>query len=114
MPEWLWSILVGVVVVGLIAALRRTDLDRLNKLESWTKEKERFDYEFRHNEYSPAITRIHSDLLPLLKQVSGIDQRVAELKDWKHDIGEAYLPRAVDEHERRLNKLDAKVFNGHK
>jgi hypothetical protein len=52
------------------------------------------------------------ELTTLQAQFTALQQRVEGLHKWKHDIGEAYLPRAVDEHERRLNRLDAKVFNG--
>lgn len=38
MPEWLWSIVVGVIVVGLVIAIRRNDYDRLKSLEHWRDE----------------------------------------------------------------------------
>lgn len=31
MPEWLWSIVVGIVVMGLVAALRASDQRRLDE-----------------------------------------------------------------------------------
>lgn len=37
---------------------------------------------------------------------------IDELREWKHDVVDPYLPRAVEEHERRINRLDARVFNG--
>lgn len=113
MPEWLWSIVIGVVVIGLVVALRKTDLDRISKLEQWTKDKEKFDYEFRHNEYAPAITHINSDLLPLMKQVEILEGEQKKAEQWKHNVVDPYIPRAIDEHERRINRLDAKIFNGH-
>lgn len=37
---------------------------------------------------------------------------IKELREWKHVVVDPYIPRAIDEHERRINKLDAKIFNG--
>lgn len=37
---------------------------------------------------------------------------ILDLRKWKHTVVDPYIPRAVDEHERRINRLDAKVFNG--
>jgi hypothetical protein len=37
-PEWLWSIVVGIIVVGLVIAIRRNDYDRLKSLEQWREE----------------------------------------------------------------------------
>lgn len=52
------------------------------------------------------------ELTALRAQFDAAVERLEGLHGWKHQIGEAYLPRAVDEHERRLNRLDTKVFNG--
>lgn len=52
------------------------------------------------------------ELTTLRVQFDSAVERLDRLHGWKHSIGEAYLPRAVDEHERRLNRLEAKVFNG--
>jgi hypothetical protein len=121
-----WVIGIGLLIIlpliGVIWAFLRQEikdaraylLQLEGRFEQRTKDKDQFDYEFRHNEYSPAITRINSDLLPLMKQVEEIDKRVEELKKWKHGVVDTYLPRAVEEHERRLNRLETKIFNGHK
>lgn len=109
--------LIGVVWMFLrkeIADARMAIAQSESRFEQWKRDKEKFDYEFRHSEYAPAISRIHAELWPMGKQVESLEKRVGELKDWKHVIADAYLPRAVDEHERRINRLDAKVFNGHK
>lgn len=121
-----WIIGIGLPIVMLLigvvwAFLRKestatnADIAKLEtRFEQWTKDKEKFDHDFRHDEYGPAIDSINGKLLPFIAQMAIIDKRIDEVKDWKHEIGEAYLPRAVDEHERRLNRLDLKVFNGHK
>jgi hypothetical protein len=85
---------------------------QIGKLEQWSKDKERFDHEFRHDEYGKAITTINFTLWPLGKQVEIMERSVEDLREWKHMVVDAYLPRAVDEHERRINRLDQKVFNG--
>lgn len=66
----------------------------------------------KHDEYAFAIANINSKLLPLEVQMKLTEKMIQELRDWKHDLVDAYIPRAVDEHERRINRLDAKVFNG--
>lgn len=82
------------------------------RFEQRTKDKDAFDYAFRHTQYVNDISGINVLLWPLVQQVKNLDERLDSLHKWKHQVAEAYLPRAVDEHERRLNKLDAKVFNG--
>lgn len=114
MPEWLWSIVIGVVVIGLIAVIYHANQERFAKIEQWQKDKQIADHDFRHDEYNQAITRINSELWPLLKQVELLEKKHEAYGDWKHRVVDPYIPRAVDEHERRLNKLDAKVFNGNK
>lgn len=71
------------VLIAVIYSIMRRDIA---KLEKWTVEKEQFDRQWRHNEYAPKIAAINALLLPSLEKVSN--------------------------HERRINKLDAKVFNG--
>lgn len=53
-------------------------------------------------------------LTALLSDVTSLTKRFDALQDWKHKVGDAYLPRAVEEHERRLNRIEAKVYNGHR
>lgn len=124
-PDAKWVIGIGLLVIlpliGVVWTFLRKEISDARlaisqfeaRFEQWKRDKEKFDYEFRHNEYSPAISRINGDLWPLMKLVEGIDKRVGELKEWKHVVADAYLPRAIDEHERRINRLDAKIFNGH-
>lgn len=83
-----------------------------SRFDQYTKDKEKFDYDFRHGEYNIAITSINTQLWPLGERYGALEKRLDSLHHWKHEVGEAYLPRAVDEHERRLNRLEARVFNG--
>lgn len=124
-PDAQWVIGIGLLIIlpliGVVWTFLRKDIAAAHatclrieaRFDQWIKDKTQQDHDFRHNEYSPAITKINSDLWPLLKQMEAVDKRVDELKEWKHLVGDAYLPRAVDEHERRINRLDQKVFNGH-
>lgn len=45
-------------------------------------------------------------------RVGRTESDIKELRQWKHVVVDPYVPRAIDEHERRINKLDAKIFNG--
>ena len=91
LPEWLWSIVVGVIVVGLVAALRNADRERIkeisadvSKLEGrveqrWS-EKDRQDRDWRHDTYSPAIDAINARLLPLAQQMSEMERRMERVE----------------------------------
>lgn len=115
MPPWAWAAiaaLVQIIFVGLIVAIRSADQARIVKIEQWIKDKEKFDHEFRHDEYARAITDINLAMLSTKISIGQLEKILDDLRRWKHDVGETYLPRAVDDHERRLNRLDTKVFNG--
>jgi len=115
MPAWAWGAviaLVQIVVVGLIVALRTADQDRISKLEQWIKDKEKFDYEFRHDEYAHAITDINMLIWTTKGKMEQAEKTLDELREWKHVVIDPWVPRAIEEHERRINKIDAKVFNG--
>lgn len=49
----------------------------------------------------------------LLSRIDTHEKDLEGLRDWKHKVVDAYLPRAVDDHHRRLERLERKVFNGH-
>lgn len=123
--------LVGVVFNGLRERIRtleardhsavllaRVDAiaDALNKLEGRfeqrTKDKDEFDHKFRHGQYVNDITSINTKLWPLIQKVDDLEKRLDGLHEWKHVVGESYLPRAVDDIERRVEKLEGRVFNG--
>jgi hypothetical protein len=125
--------LVGIVYRGISARLDRleardnqavllTRIDALaaslsnldGRFEQRSKDRDKFDYEWRHGEYSNAISAINLMLYPLETKMEIAGKSIEQLRDWKHAVVDPYIPRAVDEHERRLNRLDAKVFNGHR
>lgn len=115
MPPWLITLIVGaiqVIIVGLVVALRAADKERMVRLEQWTHDKEKFDYEFRHDEYDRAIADINKVIWPTATKVEQLEESEKDLRGWKHTVVDAYLPRAVDEHERRLNRIESKLFNG--
>lgn len=108
MPVWLGAILglATFLLGGLVTAVWlfsgvSKDVERM-KQDIGTAE-----FGMRYQGLKNAI-----ELTTLRAQFDEAIKRQNKLHDWKHEIGEAYLPRAVDEHERRLNRLDSKVFNG--
>lgn len=80
MPEWLWALAIGGVLLGLIGVIWRGLERRLDKHEQWQADKERFDYNFRHNEYAPKIAGINEKLWPLASDVEAIDGRVKRIE----------------------------------
>ncbi len=108
MPVWVTAVLgVGTFVLGsLVSAVWL--LAGINKdVERMKEDIGTSDHGMRHTVHKTAnaVTELQRDLLATATRLEGLHK-------WKHDVGEAYLPRAVDEHERRLNRLDSKVFNG--
>lgn len=49
----------------------------------------------------------------LLSRIDTHEKDLEGLREWKHMTVDPYLPRAVDDHHRRLERLERKVFNGH-
>lgn len=74
MPEWLWSIVVGVIVVGLVAALRNADRDRIISLEQWTRDKDRTDRDWRHDEYQQEVSELKLKVRTLETKVERIER----------------------------------------
>jgi len=99
-------------LVGVVWALLQHRIAAI--ASSLTKLEGRFEQRAkdRDAEYVNTITAINKELWPLLQQVKTLEKDQQGMRDWKHLVVDKYLPRAVEEHERRLNKLDAKVFNG--
>src|ERR1051325_12118794 len=62
-----------------------------DRFEQWVRDKERFDHEFRHDEYAPAIQRINLELYPLVKQVEVREQEREKLREWKHIKADPYI-----------------------
>jgi hypothetical protein len=83
------------------------------RFEQRSKLKDEADRDFRHTRYASDVSMINMKLWPLDQKVEDMEKRLDGLHAWKHVVGEAYLPRAVDDIERRVGKLEGKVFNGH-
>lgn len=91
----LFGLLFGLVAV--IYSIIRSDVAKL--------------YESRHED-AQKFAAMNAVLWPLAEKVANIEEDQAGLREWKHLVIDPYVPRAIDEHERRMNRLDAKVFNG--
>lgn len=108
MPVWLTAVigfstfLIGSLVsaVWLLAGINR-DVERMKE-----------DIGTSESGLRSKVASNYIELTSLKASFNELVLRLNKLHDWKHEIGDAYLPRAVDEHERRLNRLDVKVFNG--
>lgn len=109
MPVWAGALL-GIatfIIGGLVSAVWL--LAGINKdVERMKEDIGTSEYGIRYQSLKNSI-----EVTTLKAQFDAALARLNSLHDWKHDTGDAYLPRAVDEHERRLNRLDVKVFNGH-
>jgi hypothetical protein len=109
MPVWLGAILgmVTFLIGGLVTAVWL--------FSGINKDVERMKQDIGTSEFGMRYQGLKNsiELTTLQAQFVAAVQRLDNLHDWKHETGEAYLPRAVDEHERRLNRIEAKVFNGH-
>lgn len=84
------------------------------RFDQRTKDKDEFDYKFRHGQYVNDITAINTLLWPLATKMEVVEKDIEGLRDWKHLVVDPYVPGTINEHDRRLNRLDAKVFNGHR
>jgi hypothetical protein len=52
---------------------------------------------------------VHSRLAANEVRVDNVEKDVQGLRNWKHVVVDPYVPRAIDEHERRINRLDQKM-----
>jgi hypothetical protein len=84
------------------------------RFEQRSKDRDKFDYEWRHGEYSNAISAINLMLYPLETKMEIAEKNIESLREWRHMVGDAYLPRAVDAIEGRVTRIESKVFNGNK
>jgi phosphoenolpyruvate carboxylase len=141
MPEWIWVALVGAVQVimgWLVVTLRAADQAQIVELKLKVTEKEKDittinatllpmvnqvrqlkDDQARVDQLEQwiqakenAITGINEKLLPMVNQVKQLEEDRTGIRAWKHLVVDPYIPRAVEEHERRINRLEGKVFNG--
>ncbi len=90
------------------------ELDRRldEKLANSDKQRMAFHDENRQklNEISHTTKAIftHSlDLVRINERVSVLEKRSQYMDEWKHETIDPYIPRAVDDLERRINKLES-------
>jgi hypothetical protein len=115
MPTWAWAIIFGAiqaVIIGLWQALRFADQRRIAKIEQWVEDNKNAFDKFQTNVYTPKLESLSKDVWQTMAHHADLDSRVASLHGWKHEVGEAYLPRAVDDIEKRVERLEHKIFNG--
>lgn len=115
MSEWLRYVLA--VALGLASAWITFRL-RFERFEARDAEREKAWWVWRNgldakiSEREEQSQRNAEELHRLEEIVKALKEELTGLHKWKHVVGDAYLPRGFDEHERRLNRLDAKVWNG--
>jgi hypothetical protein len=88
MPQWLWALIVGTVLLGLVGVIYALLLERLRNVEAWIRD--------------------HG--APLPSELQDVEVNVGGLRLWKHTTVDPYIPRAVDELDRRVGRLEDKVF----
>jgi hypothetical protein len=115
-PDWLPHVLTIIVCVGGAWIAFRIRFERFEAMdkrreEDWNSWRRSLDGTLHEREvHSRANTEM---VYRLGERMTALEKRVDSLHLWKHTVGEAYLPRAVDDHHRRLAELERKVFNGH-
>jgi hypothetical protein len=102
------------VLLARIDALTASLSNLDGRFEQRSKDRDKFDYEWRHGEYSNAISAINLMLYPLGAKMEIAEKNIESLREWRHMVGDAYLPRAVDAIEGRVTRIESKVFNGSK
>lgn len=116
MPEWTTYALTA--IAGILTAwitfrvrFERFEARDAERESAWWEWRRTLDQQLREREeHSRTNTAtIHQ----LIERTGSTDKRVEGLLHWKHEVGEAYLPRAVDDHHRRLERIEQKLFNGH-
>ena len=81
------------------------------RFEQWIKDKERFDHDFRHDEYAQAVTTINLTLYPLAKEVEVMVNELDKLREWKHLKGDPYVG-AMDALKAQVDRIEARM-NGY-
>lgn len=75
--------------------------DMLTKIGEWRihvdKRIDSLEIDFKNSQYGV-----------LSNKVANLEHLVQELRDWKHEKVDPYVPRAIDDHERRINRLEAR------
>lgn len=54
-----------------------------------------------------------AELATMKARLDAVEKNAEGLRDWKHLTVDPYIPRAVDDHHRRLEHIERKIFNGH-
>lgn len=98
---WIGGVLISVLLalIGLVYKL----LDReIQALRDW-----------RHGPYNSDYAKLQLEDRSIEARFNGLPERmrycegnIEELRDWKHEKVDPYIPRAVDDHERRLTRLE--------
>lgn len=100
---WIGGILVS-ALVALIGLVYKT-LDReIQSLRDWRHGPYNSDYAKLQLE-DRAIEGKFNDLPARTKHC---EEFIEELRDWKHETIDPYIPRAVDDLERRITRLESK------
>lgn len=129
-PTWLWAVILAGVfsavqaVLLLLFNLWRTALaasqreittglkEDVARLDQWLIAKEEVDLQFKRDEYAKAITNINESLWTVRTTVSQNEKDIDRLREWRHATVDPCIPRAIDELQRRIDRLEARTFNG--
>ncbi len=100
---WVGGLLIGVLValIGLVYKL----LDReIQALRDW-----------RYNAYNADYAKLQLEDRRIESKINGLPARtqqsedfIDELRRWKHETVDPYIPRAMDDLERRISRLEDK------
>jgi hypothetical protein len=52
---------------------------------------------------------VHGRLSRAESQIENVEKDIVGMRLWKHTVADPYIPRAIEEHERRINRLDQKM-----
>lgn len=53
------------------------------------------------------LTDIMIKLSPVEVRISQVEKDLQGIRDWKHVVVDPFVPRAIEEHERRLNRMES-------
>jgi hypothetical protein len=115
MNEWLRAgidLLIGGVVAWVTFRVRfeRFESKDAEREKSWWEWRRALDQTIREREEH---SRANTDALVRSEErVKTLERRMEAMTLWKHTVVDPYLPRAVDDHHRRLERIEARVFNG--
>lgn len=95
------------VMWGILESRRKTFETRVDQ---WMRDKEKAESDFRTIEYAPVIAGINKQLWPMDERVKTLEREQVKVEEWKHATVDPIVPRAVEDHERRLNRMEDVVF----